>query len=98
MTRPVVDELNESCVIKKTTDIWEDIPHPLHKLYCVTQSGCRCLSEGGWMMSQYFPDNFHQAAEHETGEGEVNGRGGVKQRGNKYELCSICDYNDYYYY
>ena len=50
------------------------------------------------MMSQYFPDNFHQAAEHETGEGEVNGRGGVKQRGNKYELCSICDYNDYYYY
>jgi len=34
MTLPTVDELYETCVMKKTS-------HPLHEFYYVAQSGCR---------------------------------------------------------
>ena len=35
MTLPTVDELYESCVVKKTTDMLKGTCHPLHECYSV---------------------------------------------------------------
>ena len=45
MTLPTVDELYETCVMKKTLDILKDTSNPLHEFYYVVQSGCRYISE-----------------------------------------------------
>ena len=44
-TLPIVNELYETCVIKKARDILKDTSHPLHEFYYVIESGCRYISE-----------------------------------------------------
>ena len=44
-TLPTVNELYETCVMKKTRDTLKDASHPLHELYYVAQTGCRYISE-----------------------------------------------------
>ena len=68
MTLPSVGELYESIVIKKTTDIFKNVSHPMHEFYSVAKSGC-----------SYFLANFHQAAQREIVEGEAN-----KEEGGNY--------------
>ena len=45
MTLPTVDELYETCVMKKTIHTLKDTSHQLHGYYYVAQSGCRSVSE-----------------------------------------------------
>ena len=40
-----VNELYETCLIKKTRDILKDTSHPLHEFYYAAQSGSRYISE-----------------------------------------------------
>ena len=41
---------------------------------------------------------FLQSGQREMRERDMNGEEGGLQRGNEYQLCSICDYNCYYYH
>jgi len=50
----MVDELYQSCLIKKTTDILKHTFHPLREFYYVAKSGCRYLSERARTILQYF--------------------------------------------
>ena len=78
MALPMVDELYETYVITKTTNILKGTSHPLHEFYSVANSSWRYVSGKSTRepILPYFSLHFYQA-----GQREIEGGGSERDGG-----------------